>query len=192
MIAFLVGKVAVKAEGYALLEVSGVGYRLNMSTSSIAALPAVGDEVLVYTHMHVREDEISLFGFESEAEQSTFERLITVSGIGPKVALSVLSSMSAQAVAAAVAAEDVAALSAVPGIGKKTAQRMILDLKGKLSGMGSTPDATAGSLSEATQALLGMGISSAEAEAALKGYQGESADVEALIKHALKRIGGGL
>jgi len=194
MIAFLSGRVAAKGAGFALLEVGGVGYRLAMSTSSLSALPAVGDTVLVHTHMHVREDEISLFGFESEAEKAAFELLITVTGVGPKVALATLSSLSADELSAAVAAEDVATISGVPGIGKKTAQRIILDLKDKLGAgdfVGSSAARGAGAaLAEATDALLAMGFSSAEAAAALKGADAAST-ASALLKHALQRLGSG-
>ena len=194
MIAFLSGRVAAKGSSFALIEVSGIGYRLAMSTSSLSALPAVGDTVMVHTHLHVREDEISLFGFESEAEKSAFELLITVSGVGPKVALATLSSLSADELCAAVAAEDVAMISGVPGIGRKTAQRIILDLKDKL-GAGDLVGASAArgagaALAEATDALLAMGFSSAEAAAALKGADGV-ATAATLLKHALQRLGGG-
>jgi holliday junction DNA helicase RuvA len=196
MIAFLVGKVAAKGAGHCILEVGGIGYRLAMSTGSLATLPAVGDEVMVHTHLHVREDEISLFGFESDAEKLAFEQLITVSGVGPKVALATLSALSPDALAAAVATEDVATISGVPGIGKKTAQRIILDLKDKLGGgefgAGSSrgrSGAGAG-LAEATDALVAMGFSSAEASAALKGADG-AADAQTLLRHALVRLGSG-
>ena len=196
MIAFLSGRVAAKGAGFALLEVGGVGYRLSMSTSSLAALPAVGEEAIVHTHLHVREDELSLFGFESEAEKVAFEQLITVSGVGPKVALATLSALSADALAAAVASDDVATISGVPGIGKKTAQRIILDLKDKLGagipgamtgGRGAGADAA---LAEATDALLAMGFSAAEAAAALKGAQ-DASSAQVLLKHALQRLGSG-
>jgi len=195
MIAFLSGRVASKGAGFALIEVAGIGYRLAMSTSSLSALPAVGDTVIVHTHMHVREDEISLFGFESEAEKAAFELLITVSGVGPKVALATLSALSADELSAAVTAEDVATISGVPGIGKKTAQRIILDLKDKLGAgeLGAAAASARGAgaaLAEATDALLAMGFSSAEAAAALKGADG-AASASALLKHALQRLGGG-
>lgn len=195
MIAFLTGRVAAKAAGYSLLDVGGVGYKLFMTTGSLAALPAEGDEVTVHTFLYVREDELTLFGFESEAEKEAFESLITVSGVGPKVALSTLSSLSADALASAIAAEDVALISTVPGIGKKTAQRMILDLKDKLGfsesgAAGSRAHGTGAAAAEATDALLGMGFSAAEAATAIKGFEGE-ADASALLKHALKRLGGG-
>ncbi len=193
MIAFLTGAVAAKGAGYCLLEVHGVGFRLAMTTGSLAALPAIGDEATVYTHLHVREDELSLFGFESDAEKTAFEQLITVSGVGPKVALATLSALSPEALASAVASEDVAIISGVPGIGKKTAQRIILDLKDKL-GAGEFAGAAAGrgagagaAQAEATDALLAMGFSAAEASAALKGA--EASDAAGMLRHALQRLG---
>ena len=193
MIAFLAGRVAAKAAAYALLNVGGVGYKLAMSTGSLAALPAEGDEVTVYTHLHVREDELSLFGFESEAEQVSFEQLITVSGVGPKVALATLSALSPDALATAIALDDVATISSVPGIGKKTAQRIILELKDKLGvsdlGIGGLGGGAGAAAAEASDALLSMGFSSAEVSQALKGYSGASTDAQALLKHALKRLG---
>ncbi len=194
MIAFLRGQVAGKGASFCLIDVGGVGYRLAMTTSSLAALPAEGDDVLVHTYMHVREDEVSLFGFENEAEKEAFEQLITVSGVGPKVALATLSALSADVLAAAIAAEDVATVSSVPGIGKKTAQRIILELADKLgapsAGVGGGAKSGAGAaLAEATDALLAMGFSASEAAAALKGAK--ETDAQALLKHALKRLGGG-
>lgn len=195
MIGFLCGRVAVKGAGFCLLDVGGVGYRLAMTTGSLAALPAEGDEVLVHTYLYVREDELSLFGFESEAEKQAFELLITVSGVGPKVALATLSALTPDSLATAVASEDVALVSSVPGIGKKTAQRIILDLADKLGapelGSGGARKSMAGAgVAEATDALLAMGFSAAEAAAALKGYEG-GAGAEELLKHALRRLGGG-
>jgi Holliday junction DNA helicase RuvA len=196
MIAFLTGKVSAKGAGYCLLEVGGVGYHLAMSTVSLAALPAVGDQVTIHTHLQVREDELSLFGFASEGEKTAFEQLITVSGVGPKVALATLSVLSPEALATAVASEDVETISSVPGIGKKTAQRIILDLKDKLgagefglAGAARGPGGGA-AISEATDALLGMGFSSAEVSAALKGADA-AGDAQALLRYALLRLGGG-
>lgn len=196
MIAFLSGTVAAKGAGYCLLEVGGVGYRLAMSTGSLAALPAVGDTALVHTHLYVREDELSLFGFSSDAEKTAFEQLITVSGVGPKVALATLSSLSPEALSAAVASGDDATISSVPGIGKKTAQRIILDLKDKLgagefgSGAASRASGAGAAFAEATDALLAMGFSPAEASTALGGAEG-SADAQKLLRYALLRLGSG-
>jgi holliday junction DNA helicase RuvA len=198
MIAFITGRVASKGISYALFEVGGVGFKLAMTTSALASLPTEGDEVTVWTYLYVREDELSLFGFENEAEKESFEQLITVGGVGPKVALATLSALSPDALAQAISAEDVAVISSVPGIGKKTAQRIILDLKDKLG----VPELGAASrrgmagsgaaLAEANEALLGMGFSAAEVAAAVKGYAGDADDAQGVLKHALRRLGGGV
>ena len=194
MIAFLTGRIASKGEDHCVLDVGGVGYSIAMSTGALASLPAEGDEVTIHTHMHVREDELSLFGFESLAEKDLFERLITVSGVGPKVALAALSSYDAEVLTQAIVDEDVAVVSSVPGIGSKTAQRIILDLKDKLAPIASAPTGAsrdAGASAEAREALAAMGFSSAESAAALKGYDGPADDAGALLKYALARLGGG-
>ena len=196
MIAFLAGRVAGKTPTHALIEVHGVGYQLAMSSSSLATLPPDGDDVTVHTYLYVREDELSLFGFESLAEKKAFELLITVSGVGPKVALAALSTLSPEDLSAAVSAEDVAMISSVPGVGAKTAQRIILDLKDKLGAgldRAAAPrgGAAATASAEATDALLGMGFSAAEAAAALKGYDGAAGNPQALLKYALQRLGSG-
>ncbi len=194
MIAFLTGRLVEKGADHAVLDVHGVGYRMAMSTNSLSALPAEGDEVMVHTHMHVREDDISLFGFESPGEKALFARLITVSGIGPRVALAALSSFDPDALVAAIMAEDVALVSSIPGVGKKTAQRLILELKDKLGASSSLPtgDGTAPQAAgEAREALAAMGFSSAEAATALRGYDGSPNDAGSMLRYALKRLGGG-
>lgn len=192
MIAHVTGRVAAKSAGSCVLEVGGVGLRLHMSTSALSHLPAAGDEVTVFTHLHVREDELALFGFESIEEQDLFEKLITVSGVGPKVALSALSALAPAALVEAIACEDDTLIATVPGIGKKTAQRLIIELKDKVGGpgLGARPAAAGGAGAEATDALVSMGFSTAEVAAALKGYDGPE-EAQALLKHALKRLGGG-
>jgi Holliday junction DNA helicase RuvA len=167
-----------------------------MSSSSLATLPPDGDDVTVQTYLYVREDEISLFGFESLAEKRAFELLITVSGVGPKVALAALSTLSPDDLAAAVTAEDVAMISSVPGIGAKTAQRIILDLKDKIGlGLAGAPAprsaGAATASAEAQDALLGMGFSATEAAAAIKGYDGAENNPQALLRYALQRLGSG-
>jgi Holliday junction DNA helicase RuvA len=194
MIAHLTGTVAAKGDDACVIEVAGVGYRVAMSTASLASLPAEGDEVTVHTHMHVREDEMALFGFESPAEQRMFERLITVSGVGPKVALAALSSYPVDTLSAAIVGEDVAVVSSIPGVGKKTAQRIILDLKDKLeagTGMSGGDSAALDTSAEAREALAAMGFSTAEIAVALKGYDGAADDAQALLTYGLKRLGGG-
>lgn len=191
MIAFLSGRVAAKTAGGAVVEVGGVGFRLLMSTAAVGGLPAVGDEVTLPTYLHVREDELTLYGFGNDDERETFEHLIAVSGIGPKVALAVLSSLRPAVLRSAVAGEDVALISSVPGIGKKTAQRLILELKDRLALPDTGPSRPASSVavSEARQALLGMGFSAAEAASALRDAPAD-APAEALLRAALKELGG--
>lgn len=193
MIAFLTGRVAVKGPGWCALDVGGVGYRLALSTPSLAALPAVGDEVTVHTYLHVREDELSLFGFESESEKSAFEALITVSGVGPKVALAALSTLDPETLSQAVAMGDVALISSVPGIGKKTAQRIVLDLADRLGSVSDGATVTghgSNAALDAQEALLAMGFSASEVTLALKDHPAGT-DSQAIVRHALKRLGGG-
>jgi holliday junction DNA helicase RuvA len=163
----------------------------HLPTGSLAALPENGDGVTVHTYLHVREDELTLYGFENDDERTVFERLITVSGVGPKVALAVLSCLQPDALRSAVARDDIAALSSVPGIGKKTAQRLILELKDKLD----LPDMSAAAtgdgsvaIAQARDALLAMGFSMAEAAAALRDVE-PGASAEESLKYALKALG---
>lgn len=196
MIASLAGRLAAKGDGWCLLEVGGVGYRLSMSTPSLTALPHEGDDVAVHTYLHVRPEEWQLFGFESLAEKDLFEKLITVQGVGPKVALATLSALQPDALVDAIAAEDAGLIATVPGIGKKTAQRIVIELRDKLGlpeglAAGTAPAAAPDALVQAREALLSMGFSSAEVAGALKGYEGDG-QAQDLLKHALRRLGGGV
>lgn len=196
MIAFLKGILAGKDASTAYLEVSGVGYAVGMSQTALSKLPEAGSPVEVHTHLQVREDGLSLYGFLSLEEKALFERLIGVSGVGPKVALAALSSFTPAALVAAVAAQDVAAVQRVPGVGKKTASRIILELKGSLDqGLEGLFDDVSRSaapaaehLAGAREALLSMGFTSAEADVALKGAP-EGGDEGVLLQYALKRLG---
>lgn len=200
MIAFLKGVLAGKSADTAYIEVNGVGYAVGMSQASLAKLPEAGSPVQVHTHLQVRDDGLSLFGFLSLEEQALFEQLIGVSGVGPKVALAALSAFpSPQALAAAISAQDVAAVQRIPGVGKKTASRIILELKGSLDhgigqlfdadGAPSEPEPQMGAgMQAAREALLSMGFTSTEVDLSLKGAP-EGADAEALLKYALKRLG---
>jgi len=205
MIAFLAGTLAHKAAGKLYLEVNGVGYELAASTRTLSSLGSRGEDALLYTYMHVRENEVALFGFCDEEEKRVFLALIDISGIGPKVALAVLSSLQPRMLAGAVATEDIALISSVPGIGKKTAQRLIIELKGKLEAvfpadMGDTsPDTQAASgsageqqsaLADAQAALFSMGFSAAEIAEAFTGAPADASS-EALLKYALAKMGGG-
>lgn len=193
MISFLRGRVFSKGAQTLVLDVNGVGYSLVMSTRALGSVGQAGDEALVHTYLQVREDGIALFGFLGEEERQVFEKLIGVSGVGPKVAISALSSYSARELMGIIAAGDTTRMSKVPGVGKKTAQRIIVDLKGSFDqaeGQLSTLDepAAPGASGEAVMALLAMGFTSEEAELALKGYTGAD-DVQALLRYALKRLG---
>lgn len=196
MIAFLDGVLAGRTQQAAFIDVGGVGYAVAMSGAALSKLPAVGERVRVLTYLQVSESGIALYGFLSQEEKALFERLITVSGVGPKVALAALSTFSPAALADAIAAQDTALVAKIPGVGKKTASRIILELKGSLdAGLQSLFDSAPeqGSVVEerlkgATEALLSMGFTSAEADIALKGAP-EGATESALLQYALKRLG---
>ena len=199
MIAFLKGMLAGKTAACAYIDVQGVGYAVGMSQSALSKLPAVGEPVQVHMYLQVSDNGIALYGFLTLEEKALFERLIGVSGVGPKVALAALSSFTPEALVAAVQAQDVAAVQKIPGVGKKTASRIILELKGSFDqGLASLFDASgapasaaaaaAERLKGAREALLALGFASAEADVALKGAP-EGADENALIKYALKRLG---
>ncbi|WP_139653621.1 Holliday junction branch migration protein RuvA [Raoultibacter phocaeensis] len=192
MIAFLNGILAGKTQDTAFIDVGGVGYAVGMAAGSLAKLPATGERVLVHTHLNVREDAVSLYGFLSQEEKGLFLRLNSVSGIGPKVALSALSVFSPQQLVAAITSQDVALVSKIPGVGKKTASRIILELKGSLDadllGEPTAVAATGGPVQGVQDALLSMGFTSAEIELALKGAP-DQADEAMLLQYALKRMG---
>lgn len=196
MIAFLTGRVAARTANCVVLEVGGVGYRLFMTTRSLAAVPADGDESTIHTYLQVREDELTLYGFQNVEEREAFEALLGVNGVGPKVALATLSALSVEELVSAVASEDLALISSVPGVGKKTAARIILDLADRLTSTGTTalPGGLAtGSggapVAEAREALLAMGFSAPEIAAALKGAPA-SAEAKSVLRYALMRLGG--
>ena len=133
MIAFLKGVIAAKTPNKAYLDVNGVGFEVNMSLTSLSTLPEAGESVTVLTYMQVRDDGMSLFGFATKEEKTLFEKLIGVSGVGPKVALAALSYFSPSDLVAAIAAQDVTSVSKIPGIGKQTASRIILELTGSFA-----------------------------------------------------------
>lgn len=194
MIAFLNGILAGKTQDTAFIDVGGIGYAVGMAAGSLAKLPETGERVQVHTHLYVREDAISLFGFLSVEEKNLFLRLNSVSGIGPKVALSALSVFSPQQLVAAITSQDVALVSRIPGVGKKTASRIILELKGSLdadllgAAAGAAPVGAGSVLQGVADALLSMGFTSAEIEIALKGAP-EDADEPVLLQYALRRLG---
>ena len=193
MIAFLEGTIAGRTPASAFLNVGGVGFEVGMSQASLSKLPEAGQRALVYTHLQVRDDGMSLFGFLSLEEKALFEKLITVSGVGPKVALAALSSYTPDQLADLIAAQDVAAVQRIPGVGKKTASRIILELKGSLdqgieSLFAQDEQIANQALDGASEALLSMGFTSAEIELALKGAP-DGASEASLLQYALKKLG---
>lgn len=193
MIAFLRGKLASKAYDYVVLDVSGVGYKIMLSGQSVSRLPEIGTEIQLLTKMIVKEDDVALYGFQNATEQNVFERLISVSGIGPKAALSILSSYSAEEVIEIIASQDSVRMQKAPGIGKKTASRIILELKDVFAQVGGdlssqTPSASTSALQGAREALLSMSFTSTEIDLALKDAPSEETET-GLLQYALKRLG---
>ncbi|MBE5781134.1 MAG: Holliday junction branch migration protein RuvA [Clostridiales bacterium] len=193
MYAFLKGTVANIGEDTVTIDVGGVGYEVYCTTGAMGRLME-GKEAMVYTHLNVKEDEMTLFGFLSADEKAMFRRLITVSGVGPKMALGVLSVLSPADAALAIATGDDAAFSRVSGIGKKTAQRIILDLKGKVDpaklGVTAAAAATtdAGAVSEAVAVLMAMGFDASDASAAVALIKAEGGTSEQMAMRALRAL----
>ena len=193
MIAFLEGVIAGKTLASVYLNVGGVGFEVGMSQAGLSKLPQVGEQVLVHTYLQVRDDGMSLFGFLSLEEKALFEKLITVSGVGPKVALAALSSYTPSELATLIAAQDIAAVQRIPGVGKKTASRIVLEVKGSLDqGIGGLfaddEQVVSKAVEGAREALLSMGFTSAEADLALKGAP-EDGTESTLLQYALKKLG---
>lgn len=198
MIHRLRGQLVEKDSEGAVLDVGGVGYRASASVGTLRALPSVGEECVLHTRMVVREDAMLLFGFATRDERAAFDALVAVSKIGPKLALSVLSVMSPLEIAESVARGDVVKLASVPGLGRKTAERLVLELKGKdlVAAFGPEVSITRGGNGvsgggpylEARDALVALGYSLDEAERAMKDVP-PTETVESYIKEALRRIG---
>ncbi|HET9181935.1 MAG TPA: Holliday junction branch migration protein RuvA [Candidatus Angelobacter sp.] len=190
MIAHLRGKLLSKHPNQAIVEAAGVGYEVNISIPTFSDLPSLGSEVSLFVHTHVREDALALFGFLRSEDKQLFEKLISVSGIGPKLAITVLSGMQAEAMVAAIKGNNVALLTRIPGIGKKTAERMVLELRDKLEAFGVPPAAVASPVEEdVLSALVNLGYNRAVVEkslAQLGDKSGQSFD--ALFRRALAAL----
>ena len=188
MIGRLAGLLAEKNPPQILIDCQGVGYEVWVPMSSFYQLPALGERLTLLTHFVVREDAQLLYGFATEAERAAFRELIRVSGIGPRMALAVLSGMSVTELAQAVAAQDGARLTKVPGIGKKTAERLLLELKGKLGAdLGAPVSLASDAHADIQQALVALGYSDKEAGLALKALPADVGVSEG-IKLALKAL----
>ncbi len=195
MIATLTGRLKRKALDYLIVDVSGVGYQVSVPLSTYSALPPDGEEVSLQIHTHLREDSLSLFGFLTQDEKEMFLLLLSVSGIGPKLAIAVLSTLPVYDLVHAIQAADESKLYSIPGIGKKTAARMVLELKDKIKVLATsdTPRPAAAPTREtedAVSALVNLGYKKSVAEEALKkaNHGRAGLPVEELIKNALKEL----
>ncbi len=202
MFYYLHGNLEYRDAGVCVIDCMGVGYKLTVSLITSTSLSSkLGQKVKLYTYLAVREDGIELFGFESNEERECFNQLITVSGVGPKAAINILSIMTPEKFTLAICTEDVKAISKASGIGAKTAARIILELKDKVSkdmmsvntnidntGLAANAANQAGPLSEATEALLVLGYDKNTVLSALRGIDPKISDVGEMIKYALKKL----
>ncbi len=202
MIGFVRGTVDSVFENYVLLENNGIGYEIYVPASELERMPHAGDEVRLYTYLHVREDLMQLYGFLTRDACDFFKMLITVNGVGPKGALGILSTLDVDQLRFAILAEDSKAIAKAPGIGKKTAEKVVLELRDKCdsddfitsSGDGVTPTETAGATSDAAkdaiEALVALGYSSADAMRAVRSViaLSDEMNVELILKQALKAL----
>ena len=198
MISFIRGDLAVVEEDMVVIDVGGVGYGIFMPFQSITRLPRIGHEVKLFTYLNVREDAMQLYGFLRKEELDVFKLLLGVNGIGPKAGLNILSLLSTDELRFAVASGDVKAISQAPGVGKKTAEKLIIQLKDKLSiadclltedGHGEQVDSSGqGIQAEVVQALTALGYGSAESFQAVKKVEVGEKSIEDVLKEALKNM----
>jgi holliday junction DNA helicase RuvA len=195
LIAHLRGKLIYKQPGQAIVEAAGVGYDVTISVPTFTSLPTVGAEASLHIHTQVSEDQIALFGFLESEEKRLFERLITVSGVGPKLAIKMLSGLSSDRTVQAIRAQDHAQLTRIPGVGKKLAERLVVELKDKLDdfAVAPTPSSVQGpAVGDVLSALVNLGYQRPAAEKAIEQAvikdKALSADFDALFRGALKLI----
>lgn len=196
MIGSLRGRIAAKAPPQLLLEVGGVGYELEAPMSTFYGLPGVGDEVRLLTHLVVREDAHTLYGFATDAERQLFRNLLKVSGVGPKLALGILSGTSVDGFSACVESGDSAALTRIPGIGRKTAERLLIEMRDRVGAQagasGASIDLPRGAAgSEAFAALVALGYKPAEATRLVKSVGDAAESTEEIIRRALQSAARG-
>jgi len=196
MLAYIKGSLEIKTNDYIVIDVGGLGYKVNMSKRALDVVGNIGDRIKVYTYYRVREDDISIFGFNTNEELRMFELLLSVSGVGAKVALTILSSIEIAEFALAIISEDVSKIVTIPGIGKKSAQRIILELKDKLKEQQLAEDASdevkenakeknSEAVEEAISALQILGYNKKDIEKAFEKLANKDVSVEELIKKGL-------
>lgn len=196
MYSFISGTIEDKTETYVVVNANGVGYEIYASTNTLSNLPIIGEYAKVYTYLQVREDGMQLFGFISKEEKDVFLQLITVSGVGPKMALVILNSLSVSNLITCIISGDVKTLSGAKGVGKKTAERIILELKGKMGEIGSTistdyailNNVTSTACDEACELLVSMGLSKFDALKLVKKVALDGDSTENIIQKALKNM----
>ncbi len=195
MIAHLRGRLFSKQPGQAIVEAAGVGYDVTISVPTFTALPAEGAEVSLYIHTHVREDALALYGFMERNEKRLFERLITVSGVGPKLAITILSGLNPERTVSAIRAQDHATLTRIPGVGKKLAERLVVELKEKLEDLAVAPAAhkqLAPAAEDVLSALVNLGYQRPAAqkaiETAIDKDKAASDNFDELFRGAMKVI----
>ncbi|HHU69334.1 MAG TPA: Holliday junction branch migration protein RuvA [Thermoanaerobacterales bacterium] len=195
MISYLKGILQFIGENYIILDVNNIGFKIHIPTSVIEQLPSINEEVRIKTYLHIREDEFTLFGFMNYTEVDMFELLLTVSGIGPKGAIAILSVLSPQRLHECIVTEDIKTLTTIPGIGQKTAKKIIFELKDKMLKMNytylSTEDKPSNNTLEAVNVLEALGYSPAESLEVIKklDINLQSTSVENIVKYALKKMG---
>ncbi len=197
MIYSLTGKLVEKSLDEVVIDVNGVAYLLHIPSTAHSVIPAIGQNFTIYTYLNVKEDDMELYGFSSKEEQKAFKILISVSGVGPKVGLAILSVLSFDRIALAVSSGDFKTFTAASGVGPKLAQRIVLELKGKfdsvvtsgisLSDISQTTSSASNGISQAISALVALGYSQSQAALAVSKLDA-SLDVQELIKQALKQI----
>lgn len=201
MISYISGTIAVKNENNMVVDVGGIGYSIFMPPSEIASAGGIGEAVTVHTYFHVRDEQPELFGFLDRGALVYFNKLIAISGVGPKAALALLGTLSPEDLALAIISEDVKAITRAPGVGTKMAQRIILELKGKietsdavqrLGAEGAAPHAALRTDTEAVNALIALGASPSAAQKTVMQIDTASLTVEEIIKEALRRMADGI
>jgi Holliday junction DNA helicase RuvA len=188
MIGRLRGLIVEKATESVVLEVSGVGYVVAITPRTLIELPGVGEEAVLHTHLHVREDQMALYGFETVADRDLFDLLLGISGVGPKVALAICATFTTNELRTIVGAGDLASLTTVQGIGKRSAEKLMVELRPKLEAGGEPATAGSGPLSEARAALEGLGYAPDEIRGTLSRLPTDL-PVEELVKRSLQHLG---
>ena len=187
MIGRLTGTIVETSHESVVLDVGGVGYLIAITPRTMADLPGVGEEVVLHTHLHVREDQLALFGFDSAADKDLFGLLLGVSGVGPKVAMAILGTMTYDQLSIAVASDDIGALTAVPGIGKRSAQKLLLELKPKMDILEGV-SMTTGPIAEVREALEVLGYGPDEIRGTLADMP-PRLTVEEMVRRSLQQLG---